>query len=276
MHPEHAADGEHVALNNRVGASINNEAGAGLGNSRIRQIRRIAGAEGERRDEGVFGELKPCGLADHAFLILRLDLLRRLEQALEAVHEVHVRLRVEAGHIHRCGRQVVAKHLAGLQHVAKGLGAAGAVHGVVNVLEHPHRVGFDVRRQHRHCRFKNLLREVEHVQRKLRAGENGIDVALSGNGQAGAGFLHVLQGQRGAGRGGELIRQPDAEGRTDLGAFLRERVIVSAVDAADEVQLLMQDHQRSVGDLIDVKKSVSHGEGSLSVRARLPKPDGNG
>ena len=68
----------------------------------------------------------------------------------------------------------------------------------------------------------------------------------------------VLHLKRSTVRDQSAVGQTDAEGRTDLGAFDSEAVVVLTVHVAGDHQVVLKDFESLAGDHVDGKKAIGH------------------
>ena len=98
---------------------------------------------------------------------------------------------------------------------------------------------------------------------------------LAGNSQSGVLFIVVLNLQGGTVGHQSAVGQTDTQGRTNLGTFDSEAVVVLTVYVASEHQVVLEDFEGFPGDHVNGKNTIRHDASPfkvLAVHLRLHLP----
>ena len=199
-------------------------------------------------------------LTHQAVLELAADGVGRVEQALHALDQTGVGRRVDGGVARVHGDSVLVQLLLGLKQDKRGAGGrARRADRAVDALVGVRHIVIDAAGELRNTRLQHTFCEVVQLHRQFCRREVDADVLLRRHRQGRVLFVVVLHLKGSAVSHQRAIRQADAEGGADLGAFDGKAVVVLAVDVAGQHQVVLEDLQGLPGDHVDSKNAIGHG-----------------
>jgi len=169
----------------------------------------------------------------HAVLELAGDRVNGVEETLHAFDQTRVGRRVHRGVAVRHHGSVLVQLLLGLkQDKRSGRGRAGGADGREDRLVGVGNVSVDGRRKLRNTRLQHALGKVVELHGEFGRRKVHADVLLVVDGERGELLVVVLNLKGGTVGDQSAVGQTDAEGRTDLGAFDSETIIIVLFNAA--------------------------------------------
>ena len=137
---------------------------------------------------------------------------------------------------------------------------AGRAHPARHILVECHEILIDLVGKPHQGGLHHALAEVADLQRQIGRRELEVDALLRVDGERGLAFGHVLDGGHGAGAHREGRRPADRDRLAGVVAvhLLVEFVLVGAVNEIRHDEVVLEDHQRLVGDDVRVERAVAH------------------
>ena len=187
------------------------------------------------------------------------DGVGRIEQTFHAFNQTSICGWVDGGITGAHTGSILVQLLLGLQQNQRGgrRGARGA-NGGIDFLVSIGNVSINRGSQLANARFQNTFCEVIQLHGEFGRGEVYANVLLVGDRQGRGLLVVVLNLQGGTVRHQSTVRQADTQGRTNLGTFNSEAVVVLTVNVTGKNQIVLQNLESFPGDHINCKDRIGH------------------